>query len=165
MLGGADCERLGDGWLAQPVNALSSLAFVPAGLWVGRRAGLRSGWRRPLLLAFAAVLVANGIGSFAYHGPQPGWAKAAHDLPIPLVGLLLVANEVGRRVDPQGDDAGRALAVAVGLGAAGGAAWLLGRTSASTCDPDSLLQWHALWHLLAAAAATVATDGRVPPRA
>ena len=44
------------------------------------------------------------------------------------------------------------LATALLLLAASLAFDLLGRSSAGTCDPDSLLQFHALWHALAAAA-------------
>jgi hypothetical protein len=36
--------------------------------------------------------------------------------------------------------------------AAGGAAWLLGRSGGPLCRPDSLLQPHAVWHLAGAAA-------------
>jgi hypothetical protein len=36
--------------------------------------------------------------------------------------------------------------------AAGAAAWTLGRTGGPLCDPDSVLQGHAAWHLLSAAA-------------
>ena len=38
------------------------------------------------------------------------------------------------------------------LAAAGAAGWWLGRTASPWCDPDSLLQGHAAWHLLGAAA-------------
>ena len=36
-LGGSDCEAVRDAVLAQPVNSLSSLAYVAAGAWVLRR--------------------------------------------------------------------------------------------------------------------------------
>ena len=35
---------------------------------------------------------------------------------------------------------------------AGAACWWAGRTASPWCDPDSLLQAHAAWHLLGAAA-------------
>jgi hypothetical protein len=42
----------------------------------------------------------------------------------------------------------------VGLAAIalGGVAFLLGRTGSPLCDPASVFQWHALWHVLVAAA-------------
>jgi hypothetical protein len=59
------CERLGAGFWAEPVNALTNLAFVIAGLW-GVVAARRSGSGR-----FVEVLgwwvVAIGIGSFLFH--------------------------------------------------------------------------------------------------
>ena len=59
------CERTGPGFWAEPVNALSNLAFVLAGLW-GVRAVRRTGAG-----TFAEVLawwvVAIGIGSFLFH--------------------------------------------------------------------------------------------------
>ena len=36
--------------------------------------------------------------------------------------------------------------------AIGGIAFLLGRTGSPLCRPDSLFQWHALWHVLVAVA-------------
>ena len=34
--------------------------------------------------------------------------------------------------------------------ALGGVAFLLGQTGSPLCRPDSLFQWHALWHVLVA---------------
>ncbi len=166
VLGGADCEQIGSGWLAQPVNAVSSLAFIPAGGWVMARAqGLR-GWRRAEALAVGAALVANGIGSFAYHGPQPEWAEVAHDAPIVAVVALLAANEVGRRADRVTVSAGerrgrRAGRVALVGGAAALVAYGLGRTGSPLCDPTSVFQWHAVWHLLAAVSLAAAVEARI----
>ena len=41
-LGAGDCERLGDGLIAQPVNTASALAYVAVGAWLAGR-GLRPG--------------------------------------------------------------------------------------------------------------------------
>ena len=166
MLGGADCEQIGSGWLAQPVNALSSLAFVPAGAWVASRAGECRGWRRWEALGVGAALVANGVGSFAYHGPQPPWAEVAHDAPIVAIVALLAANEVGRRARPLPTTApererrryGR-IALLTGAGAL--AAYALGRTGSPACRPESLFQWHAVWHGLAAVSLAAAAAARI----
>jgi hypothetical protein len=169
VLGATDCEQIGTGWLAQPVNAVSSLVFVPAGAWVAGRASRVGGRRRAELVAIGAALVANGIGSFAYHGPQPSWAKWAHDLPIVAVVGLLTLNEAFRAagVDPDGarpDAVPQAGRVAVVAGAAALAAYVLGRTESPLCQPESPFQLHAAWHVLSAVALAAVVEVRVEQR-
>jgi hypothetical protein len=165
VLGASDCEQIGTGWLAQPVNAVSSLAFVPAGAWVASRAGECRGWRRWEVLGVGAALVANGVGSFAYHGTQPPWAQVAHDAPIVAIVALLAANELGRRVQPSPTEADtrarRAGRVALATGAAALAAYGLGRTGSPACRPESPFQWHAAWHGLAAVSLAAAAAARI----
>ena len=151
-MGCSDCERLRDGWLAQPVNALTSLAFVgAAGLVLARRGG--PGGRHREVLAYSALLALVGAGSVAFHGPQPPGAKAMHDLPIPMLIGLAAGTPVVRRsrrgVPAPGWSARRG-AVRAGVAGAAGLAYAGGRTGARTCDPDSLLQLHGAWHILAA---------------
>ena len=67
--GGSDCEAVRDAVLAQPVNSLSSLAYVAAGAWVLRRGPV----------APAVALAAVGAGSVLYHGPMTAGAELAHD--------------------------------------------------------------------------------------
>jgi len=193
-----DCERFLSGPLGQPANALSSLAFVVAALWIvvvalrGERAG------RSMMIVFALAVAANGIGSFALHGPDPGWARWAHDAAIMSVLLFVGTRALGRSrawrptvemgayaaalivvglglalvrgaSDPfagtlaavavvgevaTGRARERSLARAIGLTAIvlGGVAFYLGRTGSPFCRPESLFQWHALWHVLAAVA-------------
>lgn len=159
-MGCSDCERLRDGWLAQPVNALTSLAFVgAAGLVLARCGG--AGGRRGEVRAFSAMLALVGAGSVAFHGPQPPGAKAMHDLPIPMllglaVGTPLVRRSRGR-VPAPGWSARRGSVLAGAAGAAG-LAYAGGRTGAPTCHPDSLLQLHGAWHTLAALGFVVVAD-------
>jgi hypothetical protein len=87
-LGEGDCERLRDGVLAQPFNAISSLGFVLAAATTMRRA-LRSGGVRFEHLLFPAVVGGTGIGSFLWHGPQPRCAKRVHDVSMALLLLYL----------------------------------------------------------------------------
>jgi hypothetical protein len=192
-LGASDCERIGTGFLAQPVNAVSSLAFVAAGAMLLRDA------RRKRLRGDAAlvgaVTIAVGVGSAAFHGlarapwgwahdaallslvslvavrhlrasglrPHPTWAvhgsalafSALLPLAVPnatnaavlaLVATALTAERIGRsRSMDAVVGAPVAATFAVGL-----AALALGRTGAPLCRPESLLQLHALWHVLAA---------------
>ena len=56
------CERLGPGYGAEPVNALSNLAFLlAAGVMWPRLRGL------PLARAMVALLTVIGIGSYLFH--------------------------------------------------------------------------------------------------
>lgn len=92
-LAGSDCERLRSGWLAQPVNAVSSLAYVVVGLWLVWRFR-RDGVHRGALLAGAVGLIGVGLGSVAYHGPQPSWARLAHDGSVVWLALVVVGHNV-----------------------------------------------------------------------
>ena len=148
-LGGADCEALRDGWLGQPVNAVSSLAYVLAGAYVLRRGGP---------VAPAVALAAVGVGSGLYHGPMPAGAEAVHDGSIVALGVAFaMAAARGRPRRPSKTTwllAGTAIAANV-----------LTRTGAPLCRPDSLLQGHAAWHVLTAAAvAAWLTERAGPPR-
>ncbi len=53
----------------------------------------------------------------------------------------------------------RALAAAAATGAAGVGVHALSRTDGPLCKPDSVMQGHGLWHLLAAAATVIASKG------
>jgi len=92
-LGGSDCERLGSGWLAQPANAISSLAYLAAGVWLLWRA-TRPGSARAMLVAAGAATVAVGVGSVAYHGPQPGWARTLHDGSVVWLALVVIGHNL-----------------------------------------------------------------------
>jgi hypothetical protein len=143
-LGAGDCERLHDGLIAQPVNTASALAYVAVGAWL-------LGRRQPV---FGLAVAAAGIGSVDYHGPGSPAARLLHDgglyAVVGYVAWTEVARRVGRaRLTPRGRVAYR---VALAATAAGLACWWAGRTASPWCDPDSLLQGHAAWHLLGAAA-------------
>lgn len=79
----AYCERTDLSFWAEPVNALTNLAFVLAALWVWPLTA-----RAGLLRALAVVLVAIGIGSFLWHTYATRWAGLADVLPILLFILL-----------------------------------------------------------------------------
>jgi hypothetical protein len=147
-MGASDCERLSDGLWAQPVNTVTGLGLVAAGGWLMARS-LRTSHRRLQRLSFGASVVAAGIGSFLFHGPQPSYAKAVHDLSILAVLSQVVVYELlERRRGPAPRQAAFATALAaLGLGSV---AFVLGRTSSPLCDPDSPLQLHGAWHLLVA---------------
>ncbi len=131
-----DCELLRDGWPAQPVNALSATAFVVAGIWLWRR-----GRRLP-----AALAVAVGAGSAWFHAAPGGAATWAHDLTLYALGIVS-AIEVGRLIAGR-----RPPVVAAAIFAAGLIIWFLSRTGGALCDPGSVIQGHAVWHLAASSA-------------
>ncbi len=173
----ADCERVLDSFWGQPVNTVTTLAFVVAGLVVAWRTD--RGW-------VAAALLATGFGSFVFHGPMPPWGDWAHD--VSLVWLLLVAGLSGTQferpagwpalvvlaiviaaapgaADPLGALAAgyaifailwrsrsRRVWLAVGLLALGAVVGRLSATGGPWCDPDTLLQGHGFWHLASAGA-------------
>ncbi len=152
-LGASDCEHIADGLLAQPVAAVSSLAFVVAGgvvLW--RTRGLSGGQHRAAV-TYAGLLAATGLGSAVYHGPQTAGAQLMHDLPIALlVGQAIVVPlaRVRSRVPVVRPGGRRVAAVAAAAAAIGLAAYAAGRTGSPLCDPDALAQPHAAWHAAAA---------------
>jgi hypothetical protein len=207
-LGSTDCEYLRADFVAQPVNAWSSLAFLAAGLFILYGA-LRQPEARRELLAFGVLVAANALGSFVYHGPAFAWGHWAHDVPavgvplfvathdlglvlgwpvprrllafagfLSLVGALLVAfpsatfglafvliaaagfGELGAfraGYRPRPSDGWSVwvtvwIFVILSLAAAAGA-FLLGRTASALCDPHSVFQYHAVWHVLSAASA------------
>jgi hypothetical protein len=141
-LGAGDCERLHGGLIAQPVNTASALAYVAVGAWlVGRRQ-----------VGFGVAVAAAGLGSVDYHGPGSPAARLLHDGGLYAVVGLVAWREVARRVrrarlTPRGRAVYR-LALAAAL--VGAVCWWAGRTASPWCDPDSLLQGHAAWHLLGA---------------
>jgi predicted membrane channel-forming protein YqfA (hemolysin III family) len=153
--GHTDCERIVGGVLAQPVLAVTSLAYVIVGMvvlfWAVRV-------RAPLAGVAAVTLVAVGAGSFAFHGPQPSWAGLAHDLPIVVVGVVYAAGLVlsARR------QRWSAWVAPAGVFALALAAYAAGRSGSPLCRPDSLFQYHAAWHVLTAAAAGLAARAMAP---
>lgn len=196
----ADCESLANGVLAQPINAVSSLAFVVAGflLFV---AATRDGYRGPLNVGFSVTMVAVGIGSVAFHGPGGVVADWVHDGSISALLVLIVAAEIGNALEwnqrrvvaawaavsavlwsvewiwsragdtlnaplaafavvgvlatqragaPERDERTGGMLVGLAILALGGLIMLLSRTGGPLCAPNSVLQGHAVWHVLAA---------------
>lgn len=105
----SDCEHCREGWINQPANTLSSLAYVVAGTHLAARAARaarprpprRSGRVRatepggdPILDgAYAAAVVAVGVGSVAYHGPGGAWGRWLHDAAlVTLAGVIAVGD-------------------------------------------------------------------------
>lgn len=219
---GPHCEPLTGGFLTEPLAAISSLAFVVAGIVIAARYLRRPGSRdedgapaarsRLALLGYPVLVAGIGVGSFVQHGPDPAYADLVHDLPLlatlafvaadslaaltrrrrvwwwwtvptlALVPLILAAPRAGDLAQVAVAVVAVALTVlraraypaqrrpigwAVALLAGGGLISTLSRAGGPLCDPQSLWQGHAAWHVLAAAAlmilAPVVESDAVPP--
>ena len=151
-------------WFAAAVaaNGVGSGLYHGPG-WPG------SGWCHDAAAVAVPVLVAaDGLGGIR------GWddrivtrvgltataAAAAGALARPVTDIamftavtaaVLAEAVVARRPGPRGGGRASRVVVVAAL-AVGVTAYLLGRTGGPLCRPDSLLQPHALWHLLTAVA-------------
>jgi hypothetical protein len=98
-----DCEAIGGGWLRQPVNAWSSLAFGVVGVAIVVGARSTGGRERAARIVFGVLLIATGAGSFLFHGPQPASGEFVHDLTfLTALWFLIVANVAGARGEATG---------------------------------------------------------------
>ena len=95
LASGVDCERAHAGWLAQPVNAWSSLAFLAAGAWIMLRALRGDHGRTPELAAFALAVASNAVGSFLYHGVHTSGTHWLHDMGIYAVLGFVAVHDAG----------------------------------------------------------------------
>ncbi len=138
-----DCEVLGTVVPRQPVNAVSSLAFIGAAWLLWRR-----GHRIP-----AIAMGSAGIGSMLFHGAPAAASSWIHDIGL-YVALVVAAVQVWRRIVD-----GRPPWAAGAVFVAGGVVWALSRTGGPLCAPESILQGHALWHVLAAVSFVMLFDG------
>jgi len=121
------------------------------GLVVAVDAEALVGRRGPGLAAYAAVIAAAGLLLFAAPDAQRPLFTV---LGVSAGALELVSWRRGLRPHPMEGPTPRVIAWLGGLVVLtlGGIAFFLGRNSSPFCDPSSLLQWHAVWHLLEAAA-------------
>jgi hypothetical protein len=197
----AGCEQHGVGFLSEPANAVTSLAFVVAavGILLSHR---HNAARRDMpvrdrqTVVFGTLVAGTGVGSFIQHGPHPDWQAYAHDLPLAAVLMFVTTDAVSdlieRELSPSwwlvpaaamvpviasGPSASTSLQAAMATAAIGltlvrarrrpalrrtlitalvtaasGAAIGALSDRTSFCQADSLVQGHAVWHLLAAAA-------------
>ncbi|MEZ5203234.1 MAG: hypothetical protein R2701_02280 [Acidimicrobiales bacterium] len=85
VVAASDCERCRDGWITQPANAASSLAYVAAGLDLLRHPDHDR--------AFALAVAGVGVGSVGLHGPGGVGGKWLHDASLlAMLGLLALSD-------------------------------------------------------------------------
>jgi hypothetical protein len=145
----ADCEELRPGWLAQPVNALSCLAYVVAAAGTVAWSRRRTGHVGAPVVLYGAIVAANGVGGIAFHGPGDRTSRWIHD--AALVGTWSAVAVLGTLGFGRLRHHPWLVGVGVATLAAGGVVDVMSRTGRPWCRPTSRLQGHALWHLLTAA--------------
>ena len=86
------CERLDSSFWAEPLNAMSNLAFIVAGLVLLRQWQKAPG-RDVIGLLLAVNVLVIGVGSFLFHTFANRWSALADVLPITIFihGYLAVA--------------------------------------------------------------------------
>lgn len=91
------CERLDPSYWAEPVNAVTNLAFIIAAMIMWRRSG-----DDRLAQLLCVVLFAIGIGSYLFHTHAQTWAAIADVAPILLYILVYIyaINRVGWGLRP-----------------------------------------------------------------
>jgi hypothetical protein len=110
------------------------------------------GWpvsRRLLLVGGGLVVLAIELAVVPTSTVPAAWA---------LVVVAALGELVAHRRHPSEPGSTRTLlrTLAVVTVAIAGVAYLLGRSASPFCDPSSVLQWHAVWHVLVAVSAVLA---------
>ncbi|MGH1416786.1 MAG: ceramidase domain-containing protein [Pelagimonas sp.] len=75
------CERADIGLWAEPINALSNLAFPLAAIWAWHSAG-RFGQRRTIVAILCLLAGLIGVGSGLFHTFANRWSEYADVIPI-----------------------------------------------------------------------------------
>jgi hypothetical protein len=117
-----------------------------------RGAGRVLGWpvsRRLLVVAAGLVVLAIELSVVPTSTVPAAWVL------VLVAGLGELAAH--RRHPPEpGSTRTRLRTLAVVTVAVAGVAYLLGRSASPFCDPSSVMQWHAVWHVLVALLAVLA---------
>jgi hypothetical protein len=185
-----DCEAIRDAFLSQPANAITSLSFVIAGVLVSVRNPRRrlfglavalvgmgsfaahgprlpgSEWLHDVTIAWVLVVVlVEGFPRRWSMGAVPGVGALFAVAPVAgdAVLVALAGLVIGREMLPaRRTGAGVAAVAILAVGALIGT---LSRTGWPLCNPDTLAQGHAVWHVMAAVALAVWGVGRPAPEA
>lgn len=135
------------------MNALTSLAYLPAAAAVTANVSTVPHSLQVAMRACSLSLVALAVGSFEYHGPQHPTARLQHNVSVAatFVSLAFAIGEAAR-IRRGALPAERKRLASLGLAAA--AAYIGGRSNSPFCKPHSLFQLHAVWHVLSALTVT-----------
>ena len=88
------CERLSPSYWAEPINAVTNVAFLVAAFVMWRRV---RGQGAPLAMALVVILAMIGVGSYLFHTHAQVWAAIADTTPI-LLYILVYIFAVNRDV-------------------------------------------------------------------
>lgn len=99
LLATSDCETCRDGWISQPVNTVSSLAYVATGALLARDAQRLPPDARRATRVLAGTIAAAGLGSVAYHGPGGRLSRWAHDATLVAASGLLAQRDLALAFD------------------------------------------------------------------
>ncbi len=75
------CERLGPGYWAEPINAISNISFLLAALW-GAITARQRGVNNPAIIVLLILAALIGIGSYLFHTHANHWSELADVIPI-----------------------------------------------------------------------------------
>lgn len=86
------CERLGSGLWAEPLNAISNMAFFIMAIMLSlQQQQISPNVKPPVIKVLIGILVLIGIGSLLWHTTAEAWAQWLDVAPIAMfVGLFLV---------------------------------------------------------------------------
>lgn len=77
------CERVSPEFWAEPINAVSNLAFIVAAM-IGVRESRRQNWSNGWIVVLCTLGFSIGVGSFLFHTFAQRWAAIADVVPILL---------------------------------------------------------------------------------
>lgn len=83
------CERTGPEFWSEPLNALTNISFILAGVFVMRQCFRYKLWDAHMVLLCVLVLCI-GVGSFLFHTFATRWAAIADVVPILLFQLVFL---------------------------------------------------------------------------
>jgi len=112
------CERTDPSFWAEPLNAISNLAFLLAAGLAARRAAPPAGRADRPVLALAGLVAVIGVGSFLFHTFANRWSALADVIPIAIFIYAYFALAM-RRFFRLGWGAAAAAVISFGLASAG----------------------------------------------
>lgn len=91
------CERLGPGFWAEPLNAVSNGGFIAVAI-VALLVQFRHGLHDTFIFALSLLVLVIGVGSFLFHTFANGWSVLTDVIPITLFIYLYLALALRRFV-------------------------------------------------------------------
>ena len=86
------CEAIVCGWVRQPINAYSNIAFIMAGVWIFMQ--LKKGWSPLHLFALASIMI--GITSFLFHASMTFFFQFFDVSSMNMLILICTSFNMGR---------------------------------------------------------------------